>query len=109
MMDFLSQKTRLIDLPRSAHRNVKPEPDGLTPVNRLKIKESISWSICFAVIAGITGALLVYRIGVTMSLVTSILFYFSLLGFVAFVARAVYLHRPRREDAGEVESKHLFN
>ncbi|MFI5123930.1 MAG: hypothetical protein ACHQDF_01320 [Chitinophagales bacterium] len=108
-MDSLSQKTRLIDLSRSAHKSLKPEPDHQVSANRLKIKESISWSICFAIVAGVTGALLVYKIGVTMSLITSILFYFSLLGFVAFVARTVRLHRPRREDAGEVESKHLFN
>lgn len=109
MMDSLSQKARPIDLSRSARKNVKPEPGHQISANRLKIKESISWSICFAVVAGVTGALLVYKIGVTMSFVTSILFYFSLLGFVVFIARTVRLLRPRREDGGELESKHLFN
>lgn len=109
MMDSLSQKTRPIDLSRSAPKSVKPEPDHQVSANKLKIRESISWSICFAIVAGITGALLVYKIGVTMSLVTSILFFFSFLGFAAFVARTVRLHRPPREDAGGVESKHLFN
>lgn len=109
MMDSLSQKTRLVDLSRSAREKLKPGPDHQVSANRLKIKESISWSVCFAIVAGITGALLVYKVGVTMSLVTSILFFFSFLGFAAFVARSVRLHRSRREDAGEVESKHLFN
>lgn len=109
MMESLSQKPRLVGLSRSARKHAKPEPDSLSSVNRLKIKESISWSICFAIVAAITGALLVYRIGVTMSLVTSILFCFSLLGFVAFVARAIRLYRSGDEKAAEVESKHLLN
>ena len=108
-MESLSQKTRLVDLSRSSRKHVKPEPDSLLSVNRLKVRESISWSICFAIVAAITGALLVYKIGVTMFPVTSILFYFSLLGFVAFVARAVRLYRPGHEHTTDAESKHLLN
>jgi len=110
MMESLSQKTRLVGPSPSARKHVKPEPDSLHAVNRLKIRDSISWSICFAIVASITGGLLVYRIGVTMSLVTSILFYFSLLGFVAFVARAIHLHRSGDEHVADgVEPKHLLN
>jgi hypothetical protein len=109
MMESLSQETRLIDLSRSAKKIVKTESESIASANRLKMRESISWAICFAVVAGITGALLLYKIGITMSLITSILFYFSLLGFVAFVARAIRLFRSRENTGGEAESAHLYN
>jgi hypothetical protein len=109
MMESLSQKTRLVGLSRSSRKPAKSETSSHISDKKLKIKESISWSICFAVVAAITGALLVYRVGITMSLVTSILFYFSLLGFIGFIARAIRLYRSGNEQPAEVESKHLLN
>jgi len=98
MMESLSKEARLIDISHSPKEIIKSDTYSGESSNRLKIRESVSWAICFAIIAGITGALLAYKIGVTMSDITSILFYFSLLGLVAFVARAVRLSRSGGEE-----------
>ncbi len=63
------------------------------PVRKQKIKDAISWAISFAVVAAVTGALMVYHIGVTMYNVTSILFYIALLGVLAFIAKAIHIKR----------------
>jgi hypothetical protein len=95
MMETLLPETRSLDLVLPG-KPVFSAPDApLSTDKKLQIRESISWSICFALVAGLTGALLVYKIGVTMSAVTSVLFYFSLLGLAAFVARIIVLLRSR--------------
>jgi len=58
---------------------------------RLKIREFISWSICFAIISGLTGLLKFLKVGVTMDSVTSILFYLSLAGLVFFVTKIIMI------------------
>ena len=61
----------------------------------LKIKEFMSWSACFAVIAGLTGLLKYLKVGITMDTITSILFYLSLAGLIYFVIRIVRLSRSQ--------------
>ena len=60
---------------------------------RSKIREFISWSVCFAIVSGLTGLMKYLKVGVTMDSVTSILFYFSLAGFIYFISRIILLSR----------------
>jgi hypothetical protein len=62
-------------------------------VNKLKIKEFISWSVCFAIVTILTGLLKYLKLGVTMESVTSALFYTSLLALAYFIYRIVSLSR----------------
>jgi hypothetical protein len=59
--------------------------------NRLKIREFISWTVCFAIITTLTGLLKFLKIGVTMDSVTSALFYLSLFGTAFFIYRIINL------------------
>ena len=68
---------------------------------RLKIREFISWSVCFAIVTALTGLLKFLKVGITMDTVTSILFYLSLAGLIYFVTRIILLsknpvHLPSR-------------
>jgi len=60
---------------------------------KLKIREFMSWSACFAVVCGLTGLLKILQIGITMSTVTSTLFYLSLGGLIYFVTRIILIFR----------------
>ena len=60
---------------------------------RLKIREFISWSACFAIICGLTGLLKFLKVGITMDTVTSVLFYLSLAGLIYFVARIIMMSK----------------
>jgi len=64
-----------------------------THVNRLKIREFRSWSVCFAVITLLTGLLKFLKVGVTMESVTSTLFYTSLMALTYFIFRIISLSR----------------
>jgi len=72
-------------------------PQPIPPVREktLKIKEFISWAVCFAVVCGLTGLLKFLKIGVTMDTVTSSLFYLSLAGLIYFITRIVLLSRSQ--------------
>jgi hypothetical protein len=59
--------------------------------NRLKIREFISWAVCFAVVTALTGLLKYLKVGITMDAVTSALFYLSLFGVTFFVYRIIVL------------------
>jgi hypothetical protein len=109
MMESLAKTARPSGLARSSKRIVEPKSGSFASDNRLKVKEYISWSLCFAVVAGITGMLLIYKIGVTMSVITSILFYSSLLGFIGFTAKAILSAKPQKTAGGEIEPTHLYN
>jgi|SRR5664279_1655975 len=67
-------------------------------VNRLKIKEFTSWSVCFAVIGVLTGLLKFLKLGVTMDSVTSVLFYASLMALAFFIYRIVSLSKTPVEE-----------
>jgi hypothetical protein len=63
--------------------------DSTNRAKRLKISEFISWSICFAVVSALTGLIKFLKVGVTMDMVTSILFYSSLAGLIYFVSKII--------------------
>ncbi len=65
--------------------------DHLTAVKRQKVREFISWSVCFAIVCGLMGLLLFLKIGITMGSVTSTLFYLSLGGLIYFITRIVLI------------------
>jgi|SRR5450432_2813718 predicted membrane channel-forming protein YqfA (hemolysin III family) len=60
---------------------------------KLKIREFMSWSACFAVVCGLTGLLMILKVGITMNTVTSTLFYLSLGGLIYFVTRIILISR----------------
>jgi hypothetical protein len=62
-------------------------------LKRLKIKEFISWSVCFVIITLITGLLKFLKIGVTMDSVTSGLFYLSLGGLTWLIYKIFKLSK----------------
>jgi hypothetical protein len=70
-----------IDIPQTGFgSSFVRESDAKNQIKRLKIREFISWSVCFAFITIITGLLKFLKIGITMDTVTSVLFYFSIAG-----------------------------
>ena len=68
-------------------------PASENQVKKLKIREFISWSVCFAIVAGLTGLLKLLKVGVTAESITSTLFYISILALGWFVFRIVTLSR----------------
>jgi hypothetical protein len=66
-------------------------PGGSEQSTRLKIKDFRSWSICFAVIAAITGTMKWMSLAVTMEAITSGLFYLSMAGLIYFIFRILAL------------------
>lgn len=83
MQTIRGQKTN--DISQAGFRPSFAKSDSINQANKLKIREFISWSVCFAVITVITGLLKILKIGITMDTVTSVLFYFSIAGLVWFV------------------------
>jgi hypothetical protein len=61
----------------------------------LRIREFISWAVCFAIVSGLTGLIKYLKVGITMDTVTSTLFYLSLAGLIYFVTRIVILSRSQ--------------
>ncbi|HEY2649112.1 MAG TPA: hypothetical protein VGI38_07950 [Puia sp.] len=60
---------------------------------RLKIREFVSWSVCFAVVCGLTGLLKYLKVGITMDTITSALFYLSLAGLIYFITRIIMMSK----------------
>jgi hypothetical protein len=75
--------------------NTIPTHTGLSENNtdRLKIRELISWSVCFAAISLLTGLLKFLKVGVTMDSVTSFLFYTSLIALAYVIYRIINFPR----------------
>ncbi len=69
--------------------------DTAEKMRRTSMRDALSFSICFAVVMLLTGAMLLYRVAVTVSAVTSTLFYISLAGMAVFAVRAILLARHR--------------
>jgi len=108
MIDSLQQENKVETVVRSGEKIFAPGPLApRTPARKLQIREAISWSVCFAIVALLTGALLLYRIGVTMSGITSLLFYFSLAGLLFFTIRAVLLSGSGERDKSSSETARL--
>ena len=99
MMESLQQESGVTEIVRSGKKIISPKPvTELTSAKKLQIRDYVSWSICFGIICLLTGALLLYKIGITMSGVTSLLFYFSLAGLIFFVSKAVRLFSSHEAD-----------
>src|ERR1700719_4015807 len=84
---------RIIDVSGAGFRTSPSQSQVSNQENTLKIREFISWSVCFAVVAGLTGLLMYLNVGVTMESVTSILFYSSLAGLIYFVSKIILTPR----------------
>lgn len=108
MIESLQQKNRIQKIVGSGKKelNSHQETAAALPEKKLQIRDAISWSICFGIVALLTGALLFYNIGVTISTVTSLLFYGSLAGFLFFTGKAILLLRTR-ETPGLLKSRQV--
>lgn len=83
-----------IDISPVPHKSpMIPAPVSPDQVRKLKIREFISWSVCFAVITALTGLMKILQVGVTMDTVTSILFFLSLSGLIYFIYRIISFSR----------------
>lgn len=92
MQTIREQKS--IDNPASRFKSsLSAFPISSDQTKKLKIKEFISWSACFALIFGLTGLMKLLKLGVTMDSVTSILFYLSLAGLVYFIRKIILIFR----------------
>jgi hypothetical protein len=112
MHTIRGQKT--IDISQAGFRSSFNNTNSINQVNRLKIREFISWSVCFAVIAVITGLLKVLKIGITMDTVTSVLFYFSIAGLGWFIYKIFSLPKypvqgNNSHDLGNTKALHELN
>ncbi len=88
------REQQTIDISPVRHNSpMIPAPVSPDQVKKLKIREFISWSVCFAVITALTGLMKVLKVGVTMDTVTSILFFLSLCGLIFLISRIVSLSR----------------
>lgn len=92
MQTILGQKAVTIS-PSSFISGSSEVPASANQINRLKIREFISWGVCFGVVTLLTGLLKVLRVGITMEPVTSILFYLSIVGLAYFISKAIRLSR----------------
>jgi hypothetical protein len=77
--------------------------------NRLKIREFISWAVCFGIITVLTGLLKYLKVGVTMDSVTSALFYLSLFGAAFFIYRIIMLSTSKSRIQLEGNNLHELN
>jgi hypothetical protein len=88
------REPKTIDIsPTGFKSNFPTSPVSPNQLKRLKIREFISWSVCFAVVCGLTGLLKFLNVGITMGPVTSTLFYLSLAGFIYFVTRIIRISK----------------
>ena len=72
---------------------ISPVPDSNNDTKRLKIREFISWAVCFAVISVLTGLLMILKVGITMETITDSLFFLSLGGLIYFSYRILVLSK----------------
>jgi hypothetical protein len=85
---------KIIDISTSGFRSTFSQvPVSANQAKRLKIKEFISWSVCFGLVTVLTGLMKFLKTGLTMDSVTSILFFSSLAGLVYFVYKIVLVYR----------------
>jgi hypothetical protein len=65
----------------------------ITDEKKLKIREFISWSVCFSVVVLLTGLMKLLRVAITMEVITSTLFYLSLAALLFFISRIIKLSK----------------
>jgi hypothetical protein len=69
-----------------ASKNSYPTKPGKSLIQN----ENISWFICFVIVSFLTGMLKFLKVGVTMDSVTSVIFYFSLIGVLYFLYKILF-------------------
>lgn len=107
MQTLSGQKTRN-DSTSTFQSSVSPDVVSINNrAKQLKIREFISFSVCLAIIALITGLLKFLKIGVTMDSVTSGLFYLSLGGLTWLIYRIYKLSKDQVQT--NKLSKHELN
>ena len=98
-MQTIRQKPQLVDFPESSFTaQITRQILSQKHIKSLKISESLSWIVSFSVILLITGLLKFLRLGVTMSTVTSALFYLSFAGIAYFIFNIIRINKIREED-----------
>jgi hypothetical protein len=101
MQTILGQKKT--DTTSSAFKSyLSSAPVSTNHIKSLKIREFISWSVCFAIVSGLTGLMKFLNVGLTMDTITSILFYLSLGGLAWFVYKIFLLSRNPVRGHGRV-------
>jgi hypothetical protein len=68
-------------------------PVSTNQAKRLKIREFMSWSVCFGIVTALTGLIKYLKVGITMDTITTILFFLSLSGLIYFVSRIFLLSK----------------
>src|SRR6476646_1118722 len=84
-------------------------PVSENQAKRLKIREFISWSVCFGIVSAITGLIKFLKLGVTMVSVTSVLFYLSFSGLIYFIFRIVKMSTSTAPVQANTQSLHGLN
>jgi hypothetical protein len=93
-MQTVREQAERINISKPGLRSfVSPVPDSSDHSKRFKIREFISWSVCFAVISLLTGLLMILKVGITMETVTASLFFLSLGGLIYFIYRIIVLSK----------------
>jgi hypothetical protein len=93
-MQTVRDQVKRVNISTSGLNSFIPSvPDSDIQSKRLKIKEFISWSVCFAVICLLTGLLMILKVGITMETVTASLFFLSLGGLIYFSYRILVLSK----------------
>jgi len=92
-MDTVREQARMNIQSSGFIPNYSPSSTTENQSTRIKIRESISWLVSFALITFLTGLLKFLKIGVTVESITSALFYTSLFAVSYFIYRIVVLSR----------------
>ena len=93
-MQTVPEQAKRVNISTSGLKSfISPLPDSTNSSKRLKIREFISWSVCFAVICLLTGLLLILKVGITMESITASLFFLSLGGLIYFSYRILVLSK----------------
>ena len=102
-MQTIRQKPRLVDFPEASFTaQITRKIISQKHIKSLKISESLSWIVSFSVIVLITGVLKFLKLGVTMSTVTSGLFYLSLAGIAYFIFNIIRINKIRINKIGKI-------
>jgi hypothetical protein len=105
-MQTIRQKPQLIDLPEpSFTAHISRQMLSQKHIKAMKISESLSWIVSFGIILLITGGLKFLKLGITMSAVTSGLFYLALAGIAYFIFNIIRLNKMRKEDISHAISR----
>lgn len=92
-METVRRQRRAEIQPSGFTSSYSKTPVSENQVNHLKIREFISWLVCFAVIGCLTGIMKFLRLGITAESITSALFYISVLAVAYFTYRIISLSR----------------